>query len=161
MIRQMNAELNQLKSEKQALLTEKQKLTKSQKKLNKKYDRLEKKSNKNKSSMKGLISDVREKYKSEVADHNVTRDQLKAMVLDKNRILGVANRQLQAVNTCVLNNKKLYEINQAVLGKYENKGFWDSVTQAEPFSGLSQVEIENLVDDYQYQLDDLRVESEL
>lgn len=67
------------------------------------------------------------------------------------------NDQTQNFSRCYSNNKKLYEVNQDLLGKYQQKGPMDALAQKEPFTGLSQVEIENLVQDYQYRLDDLKL----
>jgi len=161
MIRQMNAELTQLKATNQGLLAEKSSQEKDYKALQKKYDKLVSKTDKNKKKMKGRVVEVKQKYKDEVMAHADTRKQLSTVVQQKNKFFEIATQQTQTIDLCVANNRKLYEINLELTSIYENKGVWDSVTQAEPFSGLSQVKIENLVDDYQYRLDDLRVEVEL
>lgn len=58
---------------------------------------------------------------------------------------------------CYNNNKKLYEVNKEILGKYENKGFWAALSQKEPFTSIERVKVENLVQDYQYQIELLSV----
>lgn len=69
--------------------------------------------------------------------------------------------KLQAQTTnfsaCYENNKKLYDINSDLLTRYESKGFGDVLKQKEPFTGVKQVEIENLVQDYRYRIDDLKI----
>lgn len=70
-------------------------------------------------------------------------------------------RSQENFQLCVENNRKLYAVNQEILGNYEDKGFWDVFKQKEPFTGLSAVEIENLVQDYQYKNDDLKVDESL
>jgi len=161
MLRQMNAEMIQLKASQQSLLAEKDALKKDFDKLQKKYDGLTSKSEKNKQAMKGKVSEIKQRYKEEVTAHNETRKQLKEIIQEKNRLFNVATEQTRSLDLCVGNNEKLYTINREILSQYEEKGVWDSVTQAEPFSGLTQVQIENLVDDYQYRLDDLRVGADL
>lgn len=161
MIRQMNAELTQLKSTNQTLLAEKTSQEKELAALQKKYDKLADKADENKKAMKGRVVEIKQQYKDEVEAHVETRRLLAEKIQEKNDLLKIATGQTQTIDLCVANNKKLYEIDQELLTVYENKGVWDSVTQAEPFSRLSQVKIENLVDDYQYRLDDLRVEVEL
>jgi len=161
MVRQMNAELNQLKTVQQNLLTEKTVQEKEFNALQKKYDKLQAKSDKNKKSMNGKVLEIRQQYRDEVGAHTDTRKLLAMKIQEKNKLFNIATEQTQAIDRCVGNNKKLYEINLELLSVYEKKGVWDSVTQAEPFSGLSQVQIENLVDDYQYKLEDLRVEADL
>ena len=161
MIRQMNAELNQLKSTHQNLLAEKTARDKDYDVLKKKYDKLQIRTDKNKKAMKGQVLDVKQKFKAELSAHTETRKLFSAITEEKNRLFEIATNQMQAIDQCVGNNKKLFNINIELLSIYEKKGVWDSLTQAEPFSGLSQVEIENLIDDYQYKLEDLRVEANL
>ncbi len=161
MLRQMNAEMVQLKATQQTLLAEKDALQKDFDQLQNKYEKLTSKSSANKQAMNDKVSELKQKYTEMVEQNNETRKQLSEVTQEKNRLYTVATEQTQAIDLCVNNNKKLYGINRELLGKYENKGVLDSLTQAEPFSRLSQVQIENLVDDYQYKLDDLRVGSDL
>jgi len=58
---------------------------------------------------------------------------------------------------CIENNRKLFEVNKEILGEYENKGFFSILKQNEPMMGLSRVQIENLVQEYQYENEDLLV----
>ncbi len=161
MLRQMNAEMVQLKATQQTLLAEKEALQKDFDKLQNKYEKLTSKSSANKQAMNDKVSELKQKYLEIVEQNNETHKQFSEVTQEKNRLYTVASEQTQTIDLCVNNNKKLYEINRDLLVKYENKGVLDSLTQAEPFSRLSQVQIENLVDDYQYKLDDLRVGSNL
>lgn len=82
-----------------------------------------------------------------------------------NEQLSDKNTQLEArltsqnknFDVCYSNNKKLYAINKEILGQYENKGFWDALKQREPFTSLERVKVENLVQDYQYDIESLSV----
>lgn len=65
--------------------------------------------------------------------------------------LGAQRSNLQL---CMDNNRKLYDLNRELLAKYEGKGFWAVVKGKEPFTGKQQVEVEKLVQEYQYQMDD-------
>lgn len=88
-----------------------------------------------------------------------------ATEIEKNAELTAANehfksevaKQTNNFDVCYNNNKKLYEINKEILGKYEDKGFWAALSQKEPFTAIEKVKIENLVQDYQYQIDGLTV----
>ena len=62
---------------------------------------------------------------------------------------------------CLENNRKLYDINQEILGNYQDKGFWDVMQESEPFTGFKTVKVENLIQDYQYKNEDLRVDEAL
>jgi len=161
MLRQMNAELNQLRASKQKLLAEKSQLEKDSARLQKKYDKLTRKSANNKTAFKGKFSDLTHTYNDEILAHAETQKQLTQLKSEKENITEIANQQIQKIELCVANNKKLFDINQNLLVKFEDKGVWDSMVQAEPFSKLTQVEIENLVDDYQYNMDNLRVKADM
>lgn len=65
--------------------------------------------------------------------------------------------QVENFSVCYGNNRRLLDINRELLAQYENKGVFDAVRQKEPFTGIKEVEIENLVQDYRYKLDDLSV----
>jgi chromosome segregation ATPase len=67
--------------------------------------------------------------------------------------------QVQSENfkVCYGNNRQLLDINRELLARYEGKGVFDALRQKEPFTGMTQVEVENLVQDYRYKLDDFTV----
>jgi chromosome segregation ATPase len=61
------------------------------------------------------------------------------------------------LTACTSKNDALYELNGAVLTRFENQGFWSRMAQAEPFTRLKRVELENLVEDYKYRADEQKV----
>ena len=58
------------------------------------------------------------------------------------------------VKTCATNNIALSKIGYEVLAKYEDKGFFDRAGQVEPFTQIRKVQIENIVDEYTYLIED-------
>lgn len=150
MIRQITAERDQLQADKSGL-------QKQLDELQKKYDGLENRSSKTSGDMKQQFTQLRDLYEAERKSHEETRSALALMATEKNRLTDVASGQNQSLEVCIGNNRKLYDITRNLLTAYENKGAWDSLVQAEPFTGMSQIEIENLVDDTQYKLEDLRI----
>lgn len=154
MIRQISAERDQLQADKASL-------QKQLDEIQKKYDGLENRSSKTSGDMKEQFSQLRVMYETEHKEHETTRSALAAMVAEKNNVTDVAAGQTQSLELCIGNNKKIFEITRTLLTAYENKSAWDSVMQAEPLAGLSQIKIENMVDDAQYQLDALRVDTDI
>jgi len=154
MIRQISAERDQLQTDKAGL---KQQLDA----LQKKYDGLESKSTRSSGDMKQQIAQLRTDLEAERKAHDLTREQLAAVITEKNSLTDVTATQAQNIELCIANNHKLYDINRTMLGKYEDKGVLDSLMQSNPVTGLTQVEIENLIDDTQYKLDDLRINKDL
>jgi hypothetical protein len=47
----------------------------------------------------------------------------------------------------------LYGYAEAMLDKYRNKGVWASLSQKDPVLGLKNVEVENVVQEYQLKFD--------
>jgi len=161
MIRQINAELNQLKSSNNKIKEDMLSLDKEYKKLKIKYTKLERISNKNKNVMSGKYTEIKNKYSMEIDSHNETRRRLQEKFSENKHLVDIGSKKNNMLDMCIANNHSLYDINIEILTKYENKGVWDSLSQAEPFSNLTQVEIENMVDDYQYHMDDLRVQAQM
>ena len=62
---------------------------------------------------------------------------------------------------CRNDNLELFTLNQEILGKYKDKGFWDVVAKNEPITGFKQVEIENIIQAYRFENEDLLVDETL
>ncbi len=75
----------------------------------------------------------------------------------------LANKSGMAVNSrlqlCVDNNHKLVALNADIIEQYESKGVWDALLQAEPFTKIEQVKIENIMQEYRFKNDDLELGS--
>jgi len=61
---------------------------------------------------------------------------------------------------CVDRNAALYELNDEVLDRMEDRGFWSQLAEREPFTRLKRTQLENLIDDYRYRVEELRVEKQ-
>ncbi|WP_290577262.1 hypothetical protein [Ketobacter sp.] len=62
---------------------------------------------------------------------------------------------------CRNHNLELFTLNQEILGKYKDKGFWDVVAKSEPVTGFKQVEIENIIQEYRFENEDLLIDGTL
>lgn len=91
----------------------------------------------------GQLEELREQLKTQSAQHAALDEKLQV--------------QTNNFSVCYGNNKQLLDLNHELLERYQNKGVFAAIRQKEPFTGLSQVEVENLVQDYRYKLDDLTV----
>lgn len=85
------------------------------------------------------------------------RAQLKEQTQQRAQFEDKLKVQTDNFSFCYGNNKQLLAINRELLDRYQHKGVLDAVSQKEPFTGLKQVEIENLVQDYRYRLEDLKI----
>jgi hypothetical protein len=59
------------------------------------------------------------------------------------------NKARSANASCEDKNLKLYGYADEVLGLYKNKGVWAALSQKEPVLGLKEVDVENVVQEYQ------------
>lgn len=74
--------------------------------------------------------------------------------VEREGLKGVVARQVSLIDTCEVKNAKLFELNSEVLAKYRGKGILDALKEAEPFTGLADVEAENILQEYRDKLDD-------
>ena len=63
----------------------------------------------------------------------------------------------EELKQCVGNNNKLVHMNDKLIDNYNKKSCWDSVAQNEPFTGINQVEIENILQEYRFANEDYEV----
>lgn len=78
-------------------------------------------------------------------------------IAKRNTEIELAGRE-QAVKSCVDRNVGLYELNSEILTRMEDRGFWSGFTEREPFTRIARTRLENLIDDYRYRVEELRVE---
>jgi chromosome segregation ATPase len=68
-----------------------------------------------------------------------------------------AGRENAARTDAEQKNVKLYVLSRELIERYRSQGFWDAVRRKEPFTGLKQVEVENLLEQYRDRADEARV----
>lgn len=67
-------------------------------------------------------------------------------------------RQVQLIQACEDKNTALYKVGTELLGRYRGKGVMDALKQAEPFTQIERVKVENLWQEYHDKLDSAKVE---
>ena len=86
---------------------------------------------------------------------------------EQNAETGKALQQTQAakkqvegnLQVCTNKNTRLYKLSVDLMHKYQSKGVMAALLQKEPFTGLEQVKIENLLQDYQDKAEANKVKS--
>lgn len=94
--------------------------------------------------------DLHRKLKEVVAE-------AKKIQTDNQLLVAAVQEREHWIKQCGDNNHALIEANTAMLGKYQEKGFWDSVAEMEPITGIGKVASQNTVEAYQFKLQDLKV----
>jgi len=70
----------------------------------------------------------------------------------------IIGRQAQTVQACDDKNAKLYQLTGELMTRYQRKGVWDSLLQEEPFTGIKDVEIQGVLQEYRDKADGLKIE---
>lgn len=109
----------------------------------------EEQAERNKEQLQELVTKFRE-----------TANTLRDVETDRATIKSQLAAQEREHKTCVDRNAALYNLNSEVLDRMEHRGFWSGVAEREPFTKLKRVQLENLIDDYKYRADELKLESE-
>jgi hypothetical protein len=85
--------------------------------------------------------------------------QAKLIQNDNQLLVAAVQEREQWIKQCAEKNLKLVEVNQELVGKFQQKGFWDMVANVEPLTGIGKVETQNTAQEYQFKLDDLKTVS--
>lgn len=68
-------------------------------------------------------------------------------------LTSVVTGKTRDIASCEGKNLTLYKINRQLLQKYASKGVWDALAQKEPFTGIEEVRIQNVLQEYRDKLD--------
>lgn len=81
------------------------------------------------------------------------RDALQTAQTAGHRLDADLQRTAQSLSACEAKNVRLHALGLELLDRYEGKGCGEAMLQAEPFTQLKRVEIENYVEDARERLD--------
>jgi chromosome segregation ATPase len=92
-----------------------------------------------------------------VAQFRDTIETLRQTELERNQFRDTLAQRQSALDQCVTNNDKLFETGVEILDRYEGKGCFSSIRENEPFTQNKRVQLQNLVDEYRWKLEDERL----
>jgi chromosome segregation ATPase len=107
--------------------------------------------------MNDALSRTRSQMKELVDRFHDTAQNLKDVEMDRDQLRARASTQERDLKTCVDRNAGMYLLTDEILSKVEDRGVWSSLTDKEPFTRISRTRLENLIDEYRYRVDELRV----
>jgi len=169
-LRKAQGMLRQLSEEKAALEAEKKALADQAEKLRSEIAQLE--------PLKGQVEQYRAGLESSRSANGALQEQLqragtrernlqdklkeivaqaKAIQSDNQLLVAAVQEREKWIGQCSANNQALIGVNGEIIDKYRNQGFLDKLAEAEPFTGIGQVEAENVAEAYQFRLQDLKV----
>jgi chromosome segregation ATPase len=159
--------LRQLSQEKSALQADKAKLDAKVESLSAKVGELEEsvekykkklgESNDNNSQLVDRVNRDHERMQALQEKIRETIGFLQASKEDNGHLINAVQERNQWIDTCRTRNSKMYHTNIELLGLYENKGVMKSLGQGEPVTQIGAVKVENEVQEYQFRLEDLRM----
>lgn len=82
---------------------------------------------------------------------------LKDVETDRDQLRANASTQERDLKTCIDRNAGMYMVTDEILRKVENRGMWSALSEKEPFTKISRTRLENLIEDYRYRVDELRM----
>lgn len=109
-----------------------------------------------KESMESELTKSKARMEDLVTKFRETATTLREVEVDRTTVKQAMARQEQELNACVAANNGLYELNDEVLTRFGNQGFWSSLGKVEPFTRLKRVQLDNLIDGYRTRAQDSR-----
>ena len=92
------------------------------------------------------------------AELRKTQEQQRATDGERKRLETLTAKHTKSIANCEDHNAKLHSQGVALLEKYQSKTCFDAILQAEPFTGLRRVEIENFVEDNRENFDEHKLD---
>lgn len=160
MLRQMQAELQKVKAENAKLKGELDGMKKSRNELEGKLENSEKKlssSNNRNASLNSRLREDGDKYRDLADRYRDLQTELRQARFKAGFLEDAVAERNEWIDVCQKQNDELYTVNNELLDAYRDKGVMASFSQTVPVTGLARVRVENLVEDYRYKLDDLKM----
>lgn len=109
------------------------------------------------SNLEGQLSQERQRQQALLKKHNEVVTKARSIRDDNILLVKAVQEREQWIAQTVALNKGLQEVNQQLIGKYKDKGFWQQLAELEPLTGIGRVETENQAEQYRYKLKQLKV----
>ena len=103
--------------------------------------------------LKKRLADTEVQLAASAALQRVTAQMLAQVESAKKRTEGELSGKANKLQVCQAHNGQLYAMGREMMQKYRDKSCQDALAQAEPFTGLKKVEVENLLEIWRDRLD--------
>ena len=150
---QLKAQVAKLDRDAKAFTTEKEALTRRAGVAESKVNRAES----SQQSASSRLESTESRLNEVVGKYKELAEQLRKIESERNDLARHAAQDGQNLKVCAERNVQLAGIANEALDRYQKKGCFGALAQAEPFTGLKRIEVENAVDDYRQQIDSLKV----
>ncbi|NJD33764.1 MAG: hypothetical protein FIA96_02830 [Betaproteobacteria bacterium] len=106
--------------------------------------------------MGALADRSKEREQAILQKHREVVAKAKDIRADNELLVNAVQEREQWIGECGERNKKLTEVNQEVVKRYQDKSVWESLSELEPFTGLGSVKAEAAAEEYRYRLKQLK-----
>ncbi len=83
--------------------------------------------------------------------------QAKLIQSDNQQLVAMVQEREKWITSCEEKNRNVVSAANELADKYQSKSLWTKLSEAEPFTGIGNVETQNTLQTYQFKLDDLKV----
>jgi chromosome segregation ATPase len=104
-------------------------------------------------ALKTRLADTEKKLADSLALQRATAEKLAQTEAVKKQAEGQLADNRQDLKLCQTHNGSLYALGREMMQKYRDKSCQDALAQAEPFTGLKKIEVENMLETWHDQLD--------
>lgn len=104
------------------------------------------------------LKEIKAEKEALAAELAETKEALNKSALAGRQLDADLKQKNESLAICQAKNAKLHGYGVDLLDKYEKKGCGDALLQADPFTQLKRVEIENLMEDYREKLDEQKLD---
>lgn len=104
-------------------------------------------------ALKTRLADTEKQLADSVALQRATAQTLAQTESAKKQTEGELSGTVRDLQSCQTHNGSLYTLGREMMQKYRDKSCQDALAQAEPFTGLKKVEVENLLEIWRDRLD--------
>jgi chromosome segregation ATPase len=104
-------------------------------------------------ALKTRLADTEKQLADSVALQRSTAQTLAQTESAKKQTEGELSGKVRDLQSCQTHNGSLYTLGREMMRKYRDKSCQDALAQAEPFTGLKKVEVENLLEIWRDRLD--------
>jgi chromosome segregation ATPase len=149
----LKAQVAKLEKDAKALATEKETLVRRAGTAESKVSRAES----GQQSVASRLESTESRLAEVVGKYKELAEQLRKLEMERNELAGQVAQDSQSLKICAERNVQLASVANEALDRYEKKGCFGALAQAEPFTGLKRVEVENAVEGYRQEIDSLQL----
>lgn len=107
-------------------------------------------------SLNTQLNEARENIRQLKTQQQTLITQTKTIQNDNQLLLSAVKEREKWIAQCSEKNHDIIDAAQALAQRYDNKSFWQQLGESEPFTGIGNVEVQNELQQYEFNLNSLK-----